>query len=125
MKLHRIAALLLRHWYITISSVDRLFDIIFWPVLNLIVWGFASVFVAELTAEQTVLAIFVGGMMLWSLFDRSQKDVSLYLLQDFWDQSVYNLYVTPVTEAELFISVAAFGLLRSLQIGRASCRERV
>lgn len=114
MKLHRIAALLLRHWYVTISSVDRLFDIVFWPVLNLVVWGFASVFVAELTAEQTVLAIFIGGMMLWSLFDRAQKDVSLYLLQDFWDQNVYNLYVTPVTEAELFFSVAAFGLLRSL-----------
>lgn len=114
MKLHRVAALLLKYWYVTRNSVDRILDIIFWPVVDLLVWGFTAVFVTHLAKGTPVLGFFIGGLMLWTLFDRSQKDVSVYILQDFWDKSVYNMYVSPVKESELFVSVMLLGLVRSL-----------
>lgn len=113
MKIHRIAALLLRHWYVTINGIDRLFDLFFWPVFSLFLWGFTSIYIDSLGSSGFVVGIFIGGLMLWSIFDRAQKDVSIYIIQDFWDRSVYNLYVTPMKESELFASVALFGVIRT------------
>lgn len=115
MKLYRIHGLLLRHWYMTIGNIERILDILFWPIINLFVWGFAAVFVEKLSGTAgLVLGVFVGGLILWTLFDRAQKDVSLYVLEDFWERSVYHTYVTPVTEGEIFVSLVIFGFLRSL-----------
>ena len=113
MRSYRIKALMLRHWYVTISGIDRMFDLFFWPVFSLFLWGFTSLFIDSLGSTGFVVVIFIGGLMLWSIFDRAQKDVSIYIIQDFWDRSVYNLYVTPMKESELFVSVALFGLVRT------------
>ena len=104
---------MLRHWYITINGIDRMFDLFFWPVFSLFLWGFTSLFIDSLGPGNFVVGIFLGGLMLWSIFDRAQKDVSIYIIQDFWDRSVYNLYVTPMKESELFASVALLGLIRT------------
>ena len=52
--------------------------------------------------------------MLWWFFDRAQKDITIYVMEDFWDQSVYNLYTSPVKESELFISTAVIGFARAM-----------
>ena len=114
MKLYRIHGLLLRHWYVTINSVDRILDILFWPIINLIIWGFASKYVQEAGAREFVLGVFLGGLILYTVFDRAQKDTSMYIVEDFWNKSVYSTYVTPITEGELFVSVAILGILRSI-----------
>lgn len=114
MKLHRISALMLRNWYITINSLDRVLDVFFWPVINLFVWGFTSVFVRDLSDKGYIVGFFLGGLILWLFFDRAQKDVNLYILEDFWEKSVYNFYVSPMRESELLISVSLLGLFRAV-----------
>ena len=113
MKLYRIGALLLKYWYVTINSVDRIFDVWFWPVFSLVLWGFTASFVKGLTKTDLIVNIFIGGIILWLMFDRAQKDVAVYILEDFWNRNVYNIYTTPVTEGELFVSTALLGLLRA------------
>ena len=34
--LHRIGAMILRHWYLLTSSWPRLLELVYWPVLQLI-----------------------------------------------------------------------------------------
>ena len=114
MKLYRIGALLLRNWYITLNNMERMLDVLFWPVINLLVWGFTSVFVQSLIDHSSVVAYFLGGVTLWFFFDRAQKDVNLYILEDFWEKSVYNLYVSPIRESELLLSVGIFGFFRAI-----------
>ena len=114
MKIYRIHGLLLKHWYTTINSVDRILDILFWPIVNLIIWGFASKYVQEAGAGEVVLGVFLGGLILYTIFDRAQKDTSMYIVEDFWNKSVYSTYVTPVTEGELFVSVALLGICRAV-----------
>lgn len=113
MRLYRIHGLLLRHWYITINSVDRILDVLFWPIINLVLWGFASQYVQQIGAQGAIVGVFLGGLILYTLFDRAQKDTSMYIVEDFWNKSVYSMYATPITEAELFSSVALVGLLRA------------
>lgn len=114
MKLHRVHGLLLRHWYLTINSVDRILDVLLWPAINLLLWGFAAVFVQKIGADEFVTSVFLGGLLLFSIFNRAQKDTCVYLIEDFWNKSVYSLYVTPVLESELFLSTAIIGIIRAL-----------
>ena len=38
--LHRINAMILRYWYLLMSSWPRLLELIYWPALQIITWGF-------------------------------------------------------------------------------------
>jgi ABC-2 type transport system permease protein len=40
----RIAALLLRYLYLYRRSLPRAMEIFFWPVMDLLVWGFVTVY---------------------------------------------------------------------------------
>ncbi len=43
MKLHRIEATIMRHAYETRRNLDRILDMVYWPVLDIIVWGFFTI----------------------------------------------------------------------------------
>ena len=43
----RIGAILLRHFYLARSSPTRLFDLMYWPLLQMVVWVFITVFLAR------------------------------------------------------------------------------
>ena len=44
MKFHRIYALSLRHIYLIKGSLPRILDLIYWPTIQIILWGFISKF---------------------------------------------------------------------------------
>jgi ABC-2 type transport system permease protein len=93
-------------------SLDRIFDIIYWPVISLLLWGFTSTFVSSTSTLSGVMEFFLGGAVLWSLFWRAQTDVGTFILEDFWSRNIYNLFASPVTSLDLFCAIALIGLLR-------------
>src|SRR5215467_281773 len=95
-------------------SLDRIFDIIYWPVISLMLWGFTSTFVATTSTFSGVMEFFLGGAVLWSLFWRAQTDVGTFILEDFWSRNVYNVFASPVTPLELFCAIGLIGLFRCL-----------
>ena len=44
MKFHRMYALSLRHIYLIKSSLPRILDLIYWPTIQIVLWGFISKF---------------------------------------------------------------------------------
>ena len=95
-------------------SLDRIFDIIYWPVISLLLWGFTSTFVSTTSSFSGVMEFFLGGAVLWSLFWRAQTDVGTFILEDFWSRNIYNLFASPVTPVELFYAIGLIGLLRCI-----------
>ena len=93
-------------------SLDRIFDIVYWPVISLLLWGFTSTFVSSTSSFSGVMEFFLGGAVLWSLFWRAQTDVGTFILEDFWSRNIYNLFASPVTPLELFCAIGLIGLLR-------------
>ncbi len=114
MKWHRLQALLLKYYYITINRLDRLFDMLYWPVIGLLIWGFTSSYIVDLTKDSKVLEIFLGGAILWTFYQRAQQDMGNYILEDFWSRNLYNLLSTPVLPQEIILSAVIFGLIRSI-----------
>tara|TARA_Y100000310_G_scaffold343416_1_gene450938 strand:+ start:2668 stop:3456 length:789 start_codon:yes stop_codon:yes gene_type:complete len=113
MKLNRIWAMLLKFWYITINRPDRIFDIIYWPVIDLFVWGFASVFIQQVS-DVSFLSMFLGGIVLWIFVWRSSQDIAVYVLEDFWGRNLYHQFSSPITLTEHMFSVMLFAFFRSI-----------
>jgi len=112
MKFYRINALMLKYYYITINRLDRLFDIVYWPVLDLILWGFASAFIEDIS-KVNVLSMILGGIILWVFVWRSSQDMAVFVLEDFWSRNLYHLFSSPVRISEHMVSIFLIGFIRA------------
>ena len=114
MKIHRINAIILHHIYFWKLSLPRWLDLIYWPIVSLIVWGFVTNFISgsETEGAVTIAGFFLGGIILWMLFQRAQQDIAISYLQDIWSRSIVNLYVSPLTNAEFIVASVVVGILK-------------
>ena len=103
-----------RHAYVLQRSPHRLFDVIVWPVVDVLLFGSIGVFAAsraDTAAEQVVLYLLVG-VILWHVVYQAQIAVATGFLEETWSRSVLNLLVTPMREWEYILGVALFGLVK-------------
>ncbi|MGA8642199.1 MAG: hypothetical protein WB650_09875, partial [Candidatus Binatus sp.] len=47
MKLHRVNAVIARHVYESRRNFDRVVDTLWWPVLDIVMWGFFSIYLTH------------------------------------------------------------------------------
>ncbi len=113
MRLYMIKALLLKYWYITKNRLDRIFDVFYWPLMSLMIWGFTTYYLRDFTGS-FIINILVGGTVLWVFFHRAQQDITSYTLEDFWSRNLYNLFSSPMRWSEFVVSIVIFGLLRAV-----------
>jgi ABC-2 type transport system permease protein len=113
MKLHRINGLLLKYYYITINRIDRIFDIVYWPIIDLFIWGFTGFYVQGIS-EVNLMSMLLGGVILWVFVWRSSQDIAVFVLEDFWSRNLYHLFTSPVRLSEHFVSIIILGFARSL-----------
>ena len=96
----RIAALLLRHSYLMRSSPTRLFDLMYWPLLQMVVWGFITVFLARHSSWVIQAGgVLIGAVLLWDVLVRGQFGMTLSLLEEMWSRNLANLMMTPLRPA--------------------------
>ncbi len=97
MKLHRIWGIFLRYFYNLIHTYDRLTDMLFWPFLDLLLWGLTSRYLVSTgAASNNLILALLGGIMLWIFPWRSQYEISVSLLQDLWNRNLVNLFASPI-----------------------------
>lgn len=113
--IRRIGAMLLRHGYLMRSSPTRLFDLMYWPLLQMVVWGFITVFLARHSSWMVQAGgVLIGAVLLWDVLVRGQFGMTLSLLEEMWSRNLANLFVSPLRPAEFAISLMILSMLRSL-----------
>jgi ABC-2 type transport system permease protein len=109
----RVSALLLRQLFLYRRSMIRSLEVIYWPVLDLLLWGFLSVYVARLRGGgATAIAFLVGGLILWDIFFRVQQAISVSFLEDIWTRNLVNVFVSPVSTAEFLGATMLLGVFK-------------
>jgi ABC-2 type transport system permease protein len=48
--LNRVAAMVRRYWYLLRSSWPRILDLIYWPTVQMLMWGFLQVYISRMPA---------------------------------------------------------------------------
>ncbi len=113
MKWHRINALIIRHLYLYRRSLPRLMDILFWPTMDLLVWGFLSVYLDRLNlGNVNIISVLLGAVIFWGMLQQSQGSVSTTFLEDVWEKNFLNLFVTPLSIAEFLVATVFLVMIR-------------
>jgi ABC-2 type transport system permease protein len=114
--LSRIHAVILRHYYIFIKSPARIVEIVYWPTINMIIWGFVSRYfaVADGSAVTYALTTLLGCVLLWDLLFRVQVGMSMAYLEEVWARNMGHLFVSPLRPHEWWLGMMAVALLRGL-----------
>jgi len=121
MNLLRVSAMIQRHLYLYQRSVPRLMEIFFWPLMDILVWGFITIYLQQ--SDQTLprfVTFFLGALLLWDLFYRAQQGISVSFLEEIWSKNLLNIFVSPVRPSEFLTALMAIGLAKMIIAGIAS-----
>ncbi len=93
----RIGAMILRNWYLLRRSVPRLIDLFLWPMVNVLLWGFLSQFLAGNSSfVARAGGVLLAGMFLWDVMFRSQIGVAIGFLEEVWSRNLGHLFASPL-----------------------------
>jgi ABC-2 type transport system permease protein len=114
---HRIGAMILRYWYLLISSWPRLLELVYWPALQIVTWGFLQTYIAQNAGFfARAGGTFIGAIILWDILFRGQLGFSISFLEEMWARNLGNLMMSPLKPIEFLISLMIMSLIR-LAIG--------
>jgi ABC-2 type transport system permease protein len=108
----RVLALFLRYFYLHRRSIPRVMEIVFWPVMGLLVWGFMAASIERGLAPGAAGHL-IGAVILWEVLYRAQQSISYSITEEFWVRNIINLFISPLTVPELVLASCLMGLAKT------------
>jgi ABC-2 type transport system permease protein len=110
---HTVSALVLRYIFLYTRHPVRFVELIFWPLVDLLVWGFLTIYLQKQGGGfPATITFLIGGMILWDVLFRSQQGVAISFLEDVWTRNLLNVFVAPVRTVEYVAATCVVGVLR-------------
>jgi ABC-2 type transport system permease protein len=114
---HRIAAMVLRYLYLLRSSWTRLVELIYWPAVQLFVWGFLQFYIAQNSGFfARASGVFIAAVLMWDVLFRGQLGFSVSFLEEMWSRNLSNQMISPLRPIEFVCALMIMSLVR-LAIG--------
>jgi ABC-2 type transport system permease protein len=111
--LNRIFAMVIRYAINMRHSYDRLSDMFYWPLMDLLMWGLTGLYFAKLNIQNVnSVEIILTGVVFWLVIWRGQYEINLNLLSELWDKNLVNIFVSPLKIEEWILSLLIFGFLK-------------
>jgi ABC-2 type transport system permease protein len=115
MKAHRIWAVMYRHGCEARRNLNRVTDTLYWPVQNIIVWGFFTLYLAhDHKLAPGVTSYLLGATMLWGMFYSFQRDLATGFMEELWSRNLLNLFSTPLNVREYMAGLIILNLFKAL-----------
>lgn len=109
----RVYALILRYTYLLRSSWPRLLELVYWPTVQMLTWGFIQLYVANASGRAVFAAgTLIGAMLLWDVLFRSQLGFSVSFLEEIWSRNMGNLLMSPLRPLEFVAALMLMSLVR-------------
>lgn len=113
MKLHRVGAIIARHLYLYRRSLPRIMEIFYWPFLDLVIWGFITLYLARYQAQVPgFVTFFLGALILWDMLFRSQQGITISFLEELWARNLMNLFASPLKPSEFLAATMAMSVFK-------------
>ena len=114
---HRVGAMVLRYLYLLRSSWTRLLELIYWPAVQLFVWGFLQFYIAQNSGFfARASGVFIAAVLMWDVLFRGQLGFSVSFLEEMWSRNLGNLMISPLRPIEFVCALMIMSLIR-LTIG--------
>jgi len=111
----RIGALLLRHLYLLGASWPRVLEMIYWPTVQMVLWGFITLFLATNSSYVAQAAgVLLSAVLLWDVLFRGQLGVALVFMEEMYSRNLGHLFVSPLRPYEMVCALILMSLIRTL-----------
>jgi ABC-2 type transport system permease protein len=109
----RVWAMLLRYLYLLRSSWPRTFELMYWPILQMLIWGFMSQFLYRNSGYVfRAFGVLLAAVMLWDVLFRGQLGLSMSFLEEMWARNLGHLFVTPLRPYEWVLAMLSMSVVR-------------
>jgi ABC-2 type transport system permease protein len=111
----RIYGLFLRHFYLITRSFPRILDLVYWPTIQITLWGFISNFFAtHTTYYNNAVGVILTCAILYDFLFRTSIGFNMLFLEEIWSRNFTNLFIAPMKIGEILTSLVITALIRSL-----------
>ena len=115
MNLTRIYGLFLRHFYLISRSFPRILDLIYWPSIQITLWGFISnFFTANSNYYNGAVGVILSCAILYDFLFRTSIGFNMLFLEEIWSRNFTNLFIAPMKISEIIVSLVITALIRAL-----------
>jgi ABC-2 type transport system permease protein len=115
----RIAAIVLRHFYLLRGSPARIMPLFVWVAVDIVLWGFISNYLnTVISGGVNFVPVFLGAVLLWDFFIRVMQGVTLTFFEDVWTRNFLNVFSTPLTISE-YVSGLVLSSIATSSVGLA------
>ena len=115
MNLNKIFALSLRHVYLIKGSFPRILDLIYWPTIQIFLWGFISkFFTLNSTYFENTVGIILSAAILYDFLFRSSISYNMMFLEEIWSRNFTNLFIAPIKISEIIAALTFTAIFRTL-----------
>ncbi len=117
----RIMALVKRNLKLSYRGIDPYIDIFWWPLFDLMLWGFTSRGVPNADGTTGVTLVWLACLVVWQGCVRSNMDMSLSLLAELWAHNIVSVFATPLKLREWLASAMIVGIINALVVVIFGC----
>ena len=115
MNFSKIYALGLRHLYLVMNSFPRVLDLIYWPTVQIFLWGFISKFFT-LNSEyyNNTVGVILTAAILYDFLFRASISFNMMFLEEIWSRNFTNLFIAPIKIREIIAALTLTAIIRTL-----------
>ena len=115
MNWNKIFALRLRHLYLIKGSFPRVLDLVYWPTVQIFLWGFISkFFTLNSSYYDNTVGIILSAAILYDFLFRSSISYNMMFLEEIWSRNFTNLFIAPIKISEIISALTFTAILRTL-----------
>ena len=115
MNFNKVYALGLRHLYLIMNSFPRVLDLIYWPTVQIFLWGFISKFFT-LSSDyySNTVGIILTAAILYDFLFRASISFNMMFLEEIWSRNFTNLFIAPIKLSEIIAALTFTAIFRTL-----------
>lgn len=111
--LNRIWTLAVHQFYVTSHSLEIFFDIVFFPLINVALFGLISSFVSETSANTQYLIL---GVLLWEIVTIVQYNITVSTMWEVWSHNLTNIFIAPISVTEYLTAHITAGIIKTAAV---------
>lgn len=109
----RIGAMVRRYAFLILGSVPRMIELMYWPLVQMLLWGFLQMHLAATTSLfANAAGLLIGSVLLWDILLRGQFGFSLSFLEEMWSRNLVNILMSPLRPTEYIAALMVISLVR-------------
>jgi ABC-2 type transport system permease protein len=110
----RIAAIVLRQFYLVRGSTARILPMFAWVAIDIVLWGFITRYLTTITgAGFHFVPTLLGAVLLWDFLSRVMLGVTIAFFEDVWSRNFLNIFASPLSVPEYLAGLVVSSICTS------------